>query len=161
MFGEVVFGAPAIFKTKSVCLTVGANLTGEKRVQREQKFFVRQLEYRTELKLIRFAIRGFRISSLERNGDAVTLALNQGDLGFNLDFVCLKILLERLLQANAQLQKEPIGEAILQLELMALHEIIGILVTFGGLRHPPMIGPSVFKLGLAFLDGGFLDFKFG
>jgi len=49
---------------------------------------------------------------------------------------------------------------MLQLQL-ALHEIVGILVFFGGLGHALMIGPTIFKFGLALLNACFLDLEFG
>jgi len=41
MLGEIVFSAPAIFETKTICLPVWAGLAGEKGIERDQQVFVR------------------------------------------------------------------------------------------------------------------------
>src|SRR4029077_3144820 len=66
MLCEVIFGAPAIFKTKTLSLAVRPHLVGEKRVEYDQKLSARQLDDGTEAEHIRLAVRGLLISHLER-----------------------------------------------------------------------------------------------
>ena len=42
-----------------------------------------------------------------------------------------------------------------------MNEVIGTLVVLGGLRHAPMLGAAIFKLGFTLLNCRFLDLKFG
>ena len=69
--------------------------------------------------------------------------------------------MQGLLQTHGELHQPPISGTILSLEFVALHEIIGIWVVDGGLRHTPVIGAPIFEVGLALLNAGFLDLEFG
>ena len=71
----------------------------------------------------------------------------------------LQILAKRLVETHGELHKPTVGKPILQLEFLALNEIIGILVDVRDLRNAPVISAAVFDLGLALLNVSFLDLK--
>jgi len=71
----------------------------------------------------------------------------------------LQVLAKRLIEAACHLNQEPIVDAHLQFELVALHEIVSILVFVGRFRHAPVIGAAIFELDLALFDIRFLDLE--
>src|SRR4029077_18222946 len=102
-------------------------------------------------------IDGLRVTKLEGDGNAVALALEQCELALDLHRACLQIFVKRLVETASYLNEKPVVDAHLQLNLMALDEIVSVLVRVGYFRHAPMIGAAIFDLDLALLDPRFLD----
>ena len=82
---------------------------------------------------------------------------------------------QRLVGAERGGEQNPLGDAVLEFEVVALPEELAfflllersflVVVLLGlfpfGLGKAPMDGAAIFELDLALLDLGFLDFEFG
>ena len=84
------------------------------------------------------------IASLEGESDSVALTLEQCELGLDLYRASLQVLAQGLIQASSYREKPPVGDPHLQLELVALNQVVCVLIGVGHLRHAPMVGAAIF-----------------
>jgi hypothetical protein len=66
-----------------------------------------------------------------------------------------------LIETASYLNEKPVVDAHLQLDLVALNEIISVLVGVSHLRYAPMISTAILDLDFALFDSRLLDIEFG